>query len=106
MRVLVVEDHTTLADRIAQGLRQAGMAVDAVYDGAAALEAAGEADPLACAADPLAWAADPALGLGMVATPDGLGGVPPHAASSRERAVEASVTAAVRFMPGVLRPDG
>jgi DNA-binding response OmpR family regulator len=43
MRVLVVEDHTTLADRIAQGLRQAGMAVDAVYDGAAALEAAGEA---------------------------------------------------------------
>ena len=43
MRILVVEDHATLADRIAQGLRQAGMAVDAVYDGAAALEAAGEA---------------------------------------------------------------
>jgi DNA-binding response OmpR family regulator len=40
MRVLVVEDHVTLADRIAQGLRQAGMAVDAVYDGAAALDAA------------------------------------------------------------------
>jgi DNA-binding response OmpR family regulator len=39
MRVLVVEDHTTLADRIAQGLRQAGMAVDAVYDGATALDA-------------------------------------------------------------------
>jgi DNA-binding response OmpR family regulator len=39
MRVLVVEDHVTLAGRIAQGLRQAGMAVDAVYDGAAALEA-------------------------------------------------------------------
>ena len=39
MRVLVVEDHATLAGRIAQGLRQAGMAVDAVYDGAAALEA-------------------------------------------------------------------
>jgi DNA-binding response OmpR family regulator len=39
MRVLVVEDHVTLADRIAQGLRQAGMAVDTVYDGAAALEA-------------------------------------------------------------------
>ena len=38
MRVLVVEDHATLADRISQGLRQAGMAVDAVYDGAAALE--------------------------------------------------------------------
>jgi hypothetical protein len=30
VRVLVVEDHGTLADRIAQGLRQAGMAVDAV----------------------------------------------------------------------------
>lgn len=42
MRVLVVEDHTTLADRIAQGLRQAGMAADAVYDGAAALEAAAQ----------------------------------------------------------------
>ncbi|HEY1777664.1 MAG TPA: response regulator transcription factor [Solirubrobacteraceae bacterium] len=40
MRVLVVEDHATLAARIAQGLRQAGMAVDAVQDGAAALEAA------------------------------------------------------------------
>src|SRR6478609_9911003 len=39
MRVLVVEDHATLAGRIAQGLRQAGMAVDAVYDGAAAMEA-------------------------------------------------------------------
>jgi DNA-binding response OmpR family regulator len=39
MRVLVVEDHATLADRIAQGLRQAGIAVDAVYDGAAALDA-------------------------------------------------------------------
>jgi DNA-binding response OmpR family regulator len=39
MRVLVVEDHATLAGRIAQGLRQAGMAVDAVQDGAAALEA-------------------------------------------------------------------
>ena len=40
MRVLVVEDHATLAARVAQGLRQAGMAVDAVYDGAAALQAA------------------------------------------------------------------
>src|SRR6202034_2073554 len=38
MRVLVAEDHATLAERIAQGLRQAGMAVDAVHDGAAALE--------------------------------------------------------------------
>jgi DNA-binding response OmpR family regulator len=40
MRVLVVEDHATLAVRIAQGLRQAGMAADVVYDGAAALDAA------------------------------------------------------------------
>jgi DNA-binding response OmpR family regulator len=42
MRVLVVEDHATLAGRIAQGLRQAGLAVDAVHDGAAAVEAAGQ----------------------------------------------------------------
>jgi hypothetical protein len=35
MRVLVVEDHAVLAARIAQGLAQAGMAVDAVHDGAA-----------------------------------------------------------------------
>jgi DNA-binding response OmpR family regulator len=38
MRVLVVEDHATLAARVAQGLRQAGMAVDVVHNGAAALE--------------------------------------------------------------------
>ncbi|MGO9976699.1 MAG: response regulator transcription factor [Solirubrobacteraceae bacterium] len=43
MRVLVVEDHVTLAARIAEGLRQAGMAVDAVHDGAAALDAAAQA---------------------------------------------------------------
>ena len=42
MRVLVVEDHAVLAGRIAEGLSQAGMAVDAVHDGAAALEAAGQ----------------------------------------------------------------
>jgi DNA-binding response OmpR family regulator len=42
--VLVVEDHATLAGRIAQGLRQAGMAVDAVHDGSAALEAAAQTD--------------------------------------------------------------
>ena len=35
----MVEDHKTLANRVSQGLRQAGMAVDAVYDGAAALDA-------------------------------------------------------------------
>jgi DNA-binding response OmpR family regulator len=40
--VLVAEDHVTLAGRIAQGLAQAGMAVDAVHDGAAALEAAAQ----------------------------------------------------------------
>jgi len=44
MRVLVVEDHATLAGRIAQGLRGAGMAVDAVHDGAAALDAAAQTD--------------------------------------------------------------
>lgn len=38
MRVLVVEDHLTLADRITQGLRQAGMAVDTAYDGGVALD--------------------------------------------------------------------
>jgi DNA-binding response OmpR family regulator len=37
MRVLVVEDHATLAARIGEGLRDAGMAVDVVHDGAAAL---------------------------------------------------------------------
>jgi DNA-binding response OmpR family regulator len=41
MRVLVAEDHVTLADRIAEGLRDAGMAVDVVNDGAAALDSAG-----------------------------------------------------------------
>jgi DNA-binding response OmpR family regulator len=44
MRVLVVEDHGTLADRIVQGLRQVGMAVDAVYDGAAGLDAVAQTD--------------------------------------------------------------
>lgn len=41
MRVLVAEDHVTLAKRIADGLRDAGMAVDVVHDGAAALSQAG-----------------------------------------------------------------
>jgi DNA-binding response OmpR family regulator len=40
VRVLVVEDHTLLAGRIAQGLRQAGLAADVVHDGAGALDAA------------------------------------------------------------------
>jgi DNA-binding response OmpR family regulator len=38
VRVLVVEDQKVLADRIAEGLRDAGMAVDVAYDGAAAME--------------------------------------------------------------------
>jgi DNA-binding response OmpR family regulator len=41
MRVLVVEDRKTLADRSAEGLRDAGMAVDVANDGAAALATAG-----------------------------------------------------------------
>jgi DNA-binding response OmpR family regulator len=41
MRVLVVEDHLTLAERVAEGLRDAGMAVDVVHDGASALAEAG-----------------------------------------------------------------
>jgi two-component system, OmpR family, response regulator VanR len=40
MRVLVVEDERVLADAIAVGLRREAMAVDVVYDGAAALERA------------------------------------------------------------------
>ena len=43
MRVLVVEDHVTLAARIGEGLRDAGMAVDVVHDGAAALARADDA---------------------------------------------------------------
>jgi DNA-binding response OmpR family regulator len=42
--VLVVEDHIALADRIGEGLRDAGLAVDVVYDGAAALECAEVSD--------------------------------------------------------------
>ncbi len=38
VRVLVVEDHVALAERIGVGLRDAGFAVDLVYDGAAALK--------------------------------------------------------------------
>jgi DNA-binding response OmpR family regulator len=44
VRVLVVEDHVALADRIGEGLRDAGMAVDVVYDGAAALESTAATD--------------------------------------------------------------
>ncbi|MFD5318253.1 response regulator transcription factor [Streptomyces sp. NPDC127098] len=38
MRVLVVEDEQLLADTVAVGLRRQAMAVDVVYDGAAATE--------------------------------------------------------------------
>ncbi|HEY6525840.1 MAG TPA: response regulator transcription factor [Solirubrobacteraceae bacterium] len=44
MRVLVVEDHVVLANRIGEGLRDAGFAVDVVYDGAAALQSATTTD--------------------------------------------------------------
>jgi DNA-binding response OmpR family regulator len=38
MRILLVEDHAKLAMALAVGLRQAGMAVDVVFDGDDALE--------------------------------------------------------------------
>ena len=44
VRVLVIEDNTVLADRIADGLRDAGMAVDVAYDGATGMEKAVLAD--------------------------------------------------------------
>jgi len=44
VRVLVVEDHVALANRIGEGLRDAGMAVDIVYNGAAALETTASTD--------------------------------------------------------------
>ena len=44
MRVLVVEDEQLLADAVATGLRREAMAVDVVYDGAAALERIGVHD--------------------------------------------------------------
>ncbi|WIM96363.1 response regulator transcription factor [Actinoplanes oblitus] len=41
MRILMADDERTLADTVADGLRQFAMAVDVVYDGAAALERIG-----------------------------------------------------------------
>lgn len=38
MRVLVVEDHVGVADHIADGLREHGIATDVAYDGTAALQ--------------------------------------------------------------------
>ena len=40
MRVLIVEDQPTLADDIADGLRDEGMAADVAYDGASGLDKA------------------------------------------------------------------
>ncbi|GLX93185.1 response regulator transcription factor [Herbidospora sp. NBRC 101105] len=44
MRVLVVEDERDLADLVGEGLRRHAMAVDVVYDGAAAAERLGVHD--------------------------------------------------------------
>ncbi|MEU6268576.1 response regulator transcription factor [Saccharopolyspora shandongensis] len=38
MRVLVAEDEKMMADAVGEGLRDSGLAVDVVYDGAAALD--------------------------------------------------------------------
>ncbi|MFD7132844.1 response regulator transcription factor [Streptomyces sp. NPDC059894] len=40
MRVLIVEDHRTLAEKVATGLRRSGMAVDTAFDGQEALDMA------------------------------------------------------------------
>jgi DNA-binding response OmpR family regulator len=40
VRVLVVEDNSVVADAVAEGLRDQGMAVDVAYDGASGLERA------------------------------------------------------------------
>jgi DNA-binding response OmpR family regulator len=44
VRVLVVEDHVALANRIGEGLRDAGLAVDVVYDGATAMDSTTSTD--------------------------------------------------------------
>ncbi len=44
VRVLVVEDHVVLANRIGEGLRDAGFAVDVVHDGAAAIQSTASTD--------------------------------------------------------------
>ena len=38
MRVLVVEDNWVVADAVAEGLRDQGMAVDVAYDGPSGLQ--------------------------------------------------------------------
>ena len=44
MRVLLVEDHAKLANTVAKGLRQAGMAVDVAFDGHDALAHVADTD--------------------------------------------------------------
>ena len=44
MRVLLVEDHAKLANTVAKGLRQAGMAVDVAFDGQDALAHVADTD--------------------------------------------------------------
>jgi DNA-binding response OmpR family regulator len=44
VRVLVVEDHVVLANRIGEGLRDGGFAVDVVHDGAAAIQSTASTD--------------------------------------------------------------
>ncbi|MFF5499996.1 response regulator transcription factor [Streptomyces aquilus] len=44
MRVLVVEDHTELADSITRVFRRQGLAVDTAYDGSTALDLVEEVD--------------------------------------------------------------
>ena len=44
VRVLVAEDHVALANRIGEGLRDAGFAVDVVHDGEAALQSTTDTD--------------------------------------------------------------
>src|SRR5579862_131870 len=48
MRVLVAEDHASLARSIANGLREEGYAVDLTFDGAEALQCASD-NPYDCA---------------------------------------------------------
>ncbi|MFC8450148.1 response regulator transcription factor [Kitasatospora sp. NPDC057223] len=45
LRILVVEDDTVLADLVAVGLREQGMVVDVVHDGAAAVSRAADITP-------------------------------------------------------------
>src|ERR1700759_2188452 len=52
VRVLVVEDHVVLANRIGEGLRDAGFGVDVVHDGAAPLENTTTADSDVVVLDP------------------------------------------------------